>query len=212
MTSMKTEIKGCLCANLDNGLDAWIIQSGFVRRKNTLVYARELTEAVQKIEVAIEIHPKDQPDAAAVVFPFVDVRMDAVNSLVMKMVNGDGSLIGAPEITLREPIAFTSGNKGLGARWPIFQPDSVPEVVSELRSFLQRWTIPFLDSYKTPPGICEAYDRGDARVITHHLHVAAAMALCGRTADAVAVMERHFGRPGPRKRYQRVFDYLIGRP
>jgi hypothetical protein len=80
-----------------------------------------------------------------------------------------------------------------------------------MKSFLQRWTLPFLDTYSAPRGICDAYERDDARVIndlSQKLRVVAAMVLCGRSDDAVGVMEKWFGKPGPRKRYQRVFDYL----
>jgi hypothetical protein len=138
----------------------------------------------------------------------LEVSIDTVDKLALEMVGGDVSLLsGLPGSTLREPIEFTSA-KAMHARWFIFQPDSVPGVVVEVRSFLQQWTLPFLDLYSTPAGICDAYDRGDARVVTSNVRVVAAMVLCGRTADAIGVMERWFGKPGPRKRYKRVFDYL----
>jgi hypothetical protein len=211
MSSMKMQIKECLCVNLEKGLDAWILQSGFVRRKHTLIYTRELTEALQRIEITVEVHPADRPDSAAAVYPWLDVSMDAVDKLVIEMVGGDLSLLpGLPGGTLREPIEFTSA-KAMHARWFVFQADSVPGVVSEIQSFIQMWTLPFLDSYSTPRGICDAYERGDTRVINdlaQKLRVAAAMVLCGRSADAVGVMEKWFAKPGPRKRYQRVFDYL----
>jgi len=211
---MKDEIEACLCASLEKGLDPWLQSLGFKRRKNTLFYLRKRESAVQKIEVPVEIHPKDRPDSAAAVYPELEVRIQAVNALVMEMTDGDINLYGHPSITLREPIAFTSGSKGLGARWFVFQPDSVPGIVSEIRLFLQLWTIPFLDRYSTPAHMCDAYDRADARVmhdLTNALRVAAAMVLCGRNADALGVMERWFGKPGPRRRYQRVFEYLGAR-
>ena len=211
---METEIKECLRANLERGLDAWLLQFGFIRRKSALVYARELAESVQKIEIAVEIHPKDRPDSAAAVYPWLEVSMAAVDKLALEMIGGDVALLpGLPGGTLKEPIEFASA-KAAGARWFIFQSDSVPGIVGEMKSFLQQWTIPFLNLYSTPAGICEAYDRGDARVINdlaQKLRVAAAMVLCGRTADAIGVMDRWFGKPGPRKQYQRVFDYLTAK-
>jgi hypothetical protein len=213
MQSMKMEIKECLRANLERGLDSWLSQSGFARRKNTLVYSRTFSAAVQHIRLYIEIHPKDRPDSAAALYPWLDVSIDAVNKQVIEMIGGDLSLLpGLPDNTLKEPIEFTSA-KAEHARWFIFQPDSVPGVVGEMKSFLQKWTLPFLDAYSTTQGICEAYVRGDARVLSdvaQKLRVAAAMKLCGRNDDAVGAMEKWFGRPGPRKQYQRVFDYLEG--
>lgn len=211
---MRTEIKECLSANLETGLDDWLGQFGFVRRKNALVYVRELTEAVQRIEVAVEIHPADRTDSAAAVYPWLEVRMDAIEEMVMEMIGGDLSLLpGLPGSTLREPIEFTSA-KAMSARWFIFQSDSVPGVVKNMRLFLQQWGLPFLDVYSTVRDICDAYDRSDARImndLAQALRVAAAMVLGGRTVDAMAVMERWFGKPGVRKRYQCVFDYLLAK-
>lgn len=214
MKSMKTEIEACLRANLETGLDTFLAPLGFTRRKTSLIYVRELAEAVQKIEVAVEIHPADRLDSAAAVYPWLEVTIDAVEKLVLEMVDGDVSrLAGLPSGTLREPIEFTSA-KAAHARWFVFQPDSVLGIVGEMKPFLQQWTLPFLDLYSTPIGICEAYDRGDTRVINdlaQKLRVAAAMVLCGRTADAISVMDKWFGKPGPRKRYQRVFDHLVAK-
>ncbi len=211
MSSMKAEINECLCANLEKGMDAWLLQSGFVRRKNTLVYARELADALQRIEITMEIHPADRPDSAAAIYPWLEISMDAVEKLIIEMMGGDLSPLPGPAGgTLREPIEFTSA-KAAPARWLIFQPDSLPGVVGEMKSFMQRWTLPFLDTYSNPKGICDAYDRGDARIINdlaQKIRVAAAMVLCGRGADAMDVMEQWFGKSGPRKRFQRIFDYL----
>ena len=137
-----------------------------------------------------------------------------MNALVMEMVGGDRELSGAPDVTLWESIAFTSGNKGLGARWFIYQADSVPGVIGEMKEFLQKWTIPFLDRYTTPAEVCAAYDRDDGRIcagLPQPLRVVAAMLLCGRDADALQVMERWFGKLGPRRQYHRVFEYLEAR-
>jgi hypothetical protein len=214
MNSMKAEIEACLRANLETGLDAYLVSLGFNRRKNTLIYSRELADAIQKIEVPVEIHPADRPDSAAAVYPWLSVSIDAVDKLALEMVGGDESLLsGLSGTTLRQPIEFTSA-KAAHARWFVFQPDSVPVIVGEMKSFLEQWTVPFLDLYSTPAGICSAYDHSDARVINdlaQKLRVAAAMVLCGRAKDALGVMDRWFGKPGPRKRYQRVFDHLAAK-
>ena len=220
MSTMRKEIEACLCANLESGLDPFLADNGFMRRKNSLIYSRKLPEVVQRITVHVEIHPKDHPNAAAVIYPFLGVSMDTVNALVKEMTGGDEALGGAADTTLQQPIEFTSA-KAARARWPVYQPDSVPGVVDELKSFLEQYTLPVLDVYSTPAGICEEYERAhpsghlrvdDERVTTSNIHVAAAMVLCGRIADATGVLERHYGRrTGTRKRYQRVFDYLAAK-
>jgi hypothetical protein len=211
MGCIGSEIRKCLCANLHKELDPCLAKLGIVRPTKTLIYRRELAQAVQKVETVVEIHPADRPESAAAVYPWLDVTIPAVEKIFLNFAETDALWpAGLAGVTLREPIEFTSA-KAMQARWFIFQPDSVPAVVSGLKSFLLRWTIPFLDEYATTVDVCEAYDRGDPRVTndrTHRLHVVAAMLLSGRKMDAVKIMERWFGKPGLRKYYTRVFDYL----
>lgn len=212
MNNMTQEIEACVRANLATGLDMSLAAHGFTRRKDSLNYSRKLPEAVQQIRVSIEIHPKDQPNAAAAVYPYMRVSIDAVNALVREITSGGEDLAGTSDITLNQPIDFTAA-KVARARWPIYQPDSVPSVVDDMKSFLEQYALPFLDVYSTPAGVCREYeDHGGARGgPLSYLHIVAAMVLCGRTADAIAVAERYYGRrTGTRKRYQRVFDYLAG--
>ena len=207
---MRSELKACLRANLREGLDAQMQSSGFSRRQDALTYTRKLPGVVQRIEVGLEVHPMDRRDASAAVYPYLDVRMDSVTAALLEMTGGDENLVVAIDVTLRQPIEHSSA-KAAPARWFIFQPDSVPGIVSELRSFLRQWTLPLLDLCSTPAGICEAYQTHNERLtndLGQALRVVAALLLCGRKADAIGIMERRFGAPGPRKQYQRVFDFL----
>ena len=207
-------VRSCLASELDTRLQEF----GFSRRANSLIYQRRLSDASQRIDVFIELRPRDNLEAAAAMYPWLEVRIPIVDELVSVMTDGDVSLApwlrgkspGESVTTLREPIEFTSA-KAASARWFLYQPDSVLSTVIEAREFLRRWTLPFLNAYATPKDMCEAYDRDDARVINIHatkLRVVAAMVLCGRTADAVRVMNRWFGNPGSREKYERVFEYL----
>jgi hypothetical protein len=204
-----------VCQALGEIMDETLTASGFRRARNSVIYSRRIGEAVQKIDVAIQHRPKDHPNAAAAIYPILDVRMDSVNALVTEMVCGDPALGGRTDITLREPIEWTSV-KAARARWFLYQPDSVPGVIAEMKVFLLKWTLPILDQYTTPAQMCDAYDRDDERVsgiagVSQWLRVVAAMVLCGRWADAMAVMEHHFGRLGPRRQYECVFKYLEAR-
>lgn len=214
MSSMKSEIKACVSQWLGDELDEQLASNGFSRRKNALTYSRKLPKADQRIEVVIEIHPSDCPNAAAAIYPWLEVSMDSVNSVAKEMVDGDETLLGGgPDTTLREPIEFTSP-KGIGSRWFIYQPDSVPGVISEMQCFLQQWGIPFLDYYISPDAICDAYDHGDERVIndrSYKIRVVAAMVLLNRVSDAMQVLEKWFGKSGPRRQYRSVFRYLESR-
>ena len=71
-----------------------------------------------------------------------------------------------------------------------------------------------MEKYKTPSDLADAPLEGESRVVHGQmeiLRVVAAKVALGRLAEAREVMERWFGKPGPRKRYRQVFEYLDAR-
>lgn len=210
MIKQKAEIKECMCYWLEEITDNPMADADFVRSKKSLIYSRRVGETVHKINVAIEHHPIDCNNAAAAVYPYFTIVMDEVNNLVKEFVQGETQLGGDFTITLNGPIEQISP-KGISARWYIYQSDSVPGVVSSICIFLVKWVIPFLNKYKTPADLCNAPLYGDCRVIhtqTEVLRVVAAKILCAKPTEALDIMEQWFGKPGPRRRYQPVFNYI----
>jgi hypothetical protein len=216
MGSQKTEIKACVRSALEELADQALLAEGFRRKRNSLIYHREINDAMQRIEVYIEHHPTDRRDAAAAVYPYLTVAVDDINKLVESMVKGDRVLGGNFDRTLHQPIDFTSHKKDVRARWFIFQPESVPPIVEAMRDFVLKWTIPFLNKYTTVEAVgAIPLQTIDFRSDDHDVHtqpevlrVVAAKVLCGRLEEAMSVMERWFGRAGPRKRYRDVFEYI----
>jgi hypothetical protein len=210
MSNQKAEIKACVCHWLEELGDEAFGRNGFVRRKNSLKYTRKAEECLQSIDVNLEHHPADRPDSAAAVYPFFTVCIEDVNELVCEMVGGQSPLSGDSGVTLSGPVEWTAP-KGIGARWYLFQPDSVPEVVRSMTQFLESWTFSYLDSHCTVASLADASTEGDNRVAKTQqevLCVIAAKIICGRRDEARAVLEQWFGKPGPRKRYQSVFEYV----
>jgi hypothetical protein len=209
--TMKNEIKAHLVASMKALLDPYMLDHGFSRANGSLTYKRRLNGSTQKIDIDIQIHPKDRPESAAAVYPRMEISVPAVDAILDEMVGDDLSrLEGITAGMSRQPIAFTSEKAHTG-RWFIFQPDSVPVVVEGIRSFVERWTMPFLDAYSTPQDIWAADEREDGRLARDRaqtIRVVAAALACGRRDDALQRMEKSFSAPGLRRRYQRVFDYI----
>lgn len=208
---MKAEIKACLIASLENGLDHYMAEHGFKRAKGGLTYERELRGSTQTIDLPIQIHPKDNPNAAAAIYPRMEVHNPLVDSVLDKMIDGNlGLLEGVTAGRSNQPIGFTSEKQDPG-RWFVYQPDSVPEIVKDIRSFIERWTMPFLDIYATPQEIVGADERDDGRMVRDRaqmMRVVAAAIVCNRRDHAQAVMDKWLGKPGTRRRYQQVQDYI----
>jgi hypothetical protein len=207
MNVQRAEINTCVCHALLELADEALRAAGFFRRNRSLAYLRSTEDAAQEIDVFIDFHPVEQPNAAAVIYPQYTVVIDAINKTVEAMTGGDAQLGGNLGITLHGPIEWTAP-KGIGARWYIYQPDSVPAAVSLMREFVIKWTVPFLDRFRRPIDLCGASLDGDSRDVYSQaevLRIVAAKVLCGQRTEALELMERWFGKPGPRRQYQRVF-------
>jgi hypothetical protein len=208
---MRDEIKARLIESIEVLLDPYLADHGFGRRPRSLTYKRAYRGATQMIDIEVQIHPKDNSNAAAAVYPIMEVHVPLADQVLDAMIDGNvGLMVGVTKGLSNQPIDFTSQKAELG-RWFIYQPDSVPVVVERVRAFIKKWTMPFLDVYATPEDIVSAHERGDGRMVADYAHlmrvVAAALA-SNRTDYAQALMDKRFGAIGLRGRYQQVFDYV----
>lgn len=209
--STKDEIKACILDSLGNRLDPYMLEKGFSRSKSSFIYKRSLRGSTQKIDLSLQIHPKDNPNAAAAVYPQMEVLIPAADAILEEMIGDNiGLLEGITGGTSKQPIAFTS-EKAHDGRWFVYQPESVPEMVDGIREFIERWTIPFLDTYSTAEDVLVVDQREDGRLARDRAQMmrVVAAALAGKRKDyAQAIMEKWLGSPGTRRRYEQVYDYI----
>ena len=209
--AMKDEIKSCLLACLVDRLDPYMVKQGFSRGRSSLIYKRTIRGSTQKIDISVQIHPKDNPNAAAAVYPWMEILMPAVDAVLEDMIGDNiGLLEGVTGGTSKQPIGFTSEKAHTG-RWFIYQPDSVPGLVADIKTFIEHWTMPFLDSYATPEDILAADQRDDGRLARDRaqmMRVVGAALVSKRKDYAQAIMEKWLGRPCTRRRYEQVYDYI----
>lgn len=209
--AMKDEIKSCILAGLADRLDPYMHEQGFSRGKSSLIYKRAFGGATQKIDISVQVHPKDNPSAAAAVYPQMQVLVPAVDAILEEMVGDNlGLLEGITGGTSKQPIGFTS-EKAHSGRWFVYQPDSVPRLIDDIKTFVERWAMPFLDSYATPEDIVATDQRDDARLVRDRaqmMRVVAAALVSKRRDYAQATMEKWLGSPGIRRRYKQVYDYI----
>lgn len=214
---MKQEIATYVRASLERSTDDLMEGFGFTRRRNSLIYERITQEAKQSLDIFLEIHPTDNRDASAAVYPRVKVVMPCVEKAALDMVGGDRKLLGNSDAVVSSPINFLCP-KSVASRWFIYQSDSVATVLDGLYAHLQEWIVPFFDDYGSLESMCTAYmnviyqDDPDpvlpVRSLKQILRIIAALSLVGRGKDAVFVAEKFFGKPGPRRDYSVMFEYL----
>jgi hypothetical protein len=209
--SMINEIRVCLIASMETTLDPYMTEHNFARRTNSLVYKREYHGSTQIIDVEVQIHPRDNPNAAAAIYPIMEVHVPAVDQVLKDMIGDNlGLLEGVTKGLSNQPIEFTA-QKTEKARWFVYQSESVPNIVKGIRTFMERWTMPFLDIYATAEDIIAADEREDGRMVAdraHRMRVVAAALVCKRGVYAELLMEKRLGALGARKRYQQVYDYI----
>lgn len=190
---------------LRTDLDGWLRGHGFSRRAGSLIFSRRLPTAEQKLELTLQLHPSDNREASAAVYPHVVVDMPSVTSKVVEMIGGEHTLQGYCG-SLRQPLGWLSEGNGTG-RWHLYEEPSVFSFVSELRDFLGAYGLPFFDNYRTQQDVVSAYQRGDKRIpITDNqlLRVGAAMPLSGQADDARQALQERFGKPGRKAQFAAV--------
>jgi hypothetical protein len=131
---------------------------------------------------------------------------------VLDILGAEPSLKDPSGVTMNQPIHFTAPREvRAGLWWHVYDDDTARARVAEICQFVQRWTIPFMNTYTTPAALVHGYKEPDERLPHDRrflLFVVAALTLLNRPTEAMAVLEEHFGRPGARRQYARVFDYV----
>jgi hypothetical protein len=209
--TLNSEVRACLIDSMSTVLDRPLEERGFTRPRSGLLYERVRDGATQTIDVSYDLHPKDNPSAAASVYPFMEVFVPPVDALLKDMIEGDlGLLAGVTRGTSWQPIEITSAKQAAG-RWFLMQPDSAAAIMESIREFLDRWTLPLLDTYTSAESIVAAEQVNDARILRDRaqtIRVVAAALICGRKAYAQALLDKWLGAPVPRRRYRRIFEYV----
>lgn len=78
-------------------------------------------------------------------------------------------------------------------------------------AFLKEYTMPLLEQLTCEKDYLTLYENKDKRIIwdnNQFLYVASAFFNDHRLKEAIQVIEERFGKPGLRKRYKQVFDFI----
>ena len=142
---MRKDVKVGLLSAVGTSLDPYMAEHGFHRGRNSLIYKRALAGATQIIDLPFDARPKEDPVTVAALYPRMEVRIPSVDAVLEAMMGGaSGALRGYSDARSKQPIGFTSEKADPG-RWYVRQLDDLPAAVDEVRTFLDRWTMPLLD-------------------------------------------------------------------
>ncbi len=208
---MRNDVKAGLLSAAEASLDQYMSEHDFRRGKSSLIYKRAIAGSTQIVDITFDVRPKEDPAAVAALYPRMEVQIPAVDAVLQDMVGGaTGELEGYSEARTRQGIEFTA-QKAASGRWYVYRLQDLPGAVEEVRTFLERWTMPLLDVYVTPEDMVAAQERNDGRLRNDRpqlIRVVAAAIACGKRDYARDLMEKHLGAPGARRVYQQVYDYI----
>ncbi|WDE08762.1 hypothetical protein SG34_033220 [Thalassomonas viridans] len=207
----RKEIKNNLLDMLMEFIDAPLLAKGFKRRKSSTLYKRTLPEGIQEIDFVTSVSPKYQPDAQVHIQPAFILKLPQVSAKALRLVDGNKMLLAnAADIILKQPVDICAP-KEEHQRWFIRKPDDHVSVGAAIRSFLEKWLYPFVDSLESIGDLLSAYEAADTRLVKQqhwYVFVSAAYLLKSEPEKAKAVMIEHLGNPGLKRRYASVYNHL----
>ncbi len=211
LMTTKKEVKIILLDVLDTHLDAYLAEAQFSRRNNSLVYTRKSDEVLQEINIQFNYKPKYQPGVDAHIYPMIMLKIPKLSEIALDMAGGNEIVLAnAPEIILNQPMEMTAP-KEHHVRWFATEYSEFVDVIKQIRDFIEKWAISFLDGYNSANGITKGYELNDDRLMRQqhwYIFVAAAYVLENKMNDAKKVVEERFGMPGSRKQFSSLFEYF----
>lgn len=198
-----------------SSLDTYFKRMSLRRRKRSLVYKRTCAGLTQEMEVRFDLRPSYEPTALAHLLPEVRVTCEAVAPVIEAMTSKHRSArafsgeVGG--LLLRQQINNLAAIDDRTQYWFLSNLDRASDCITTMKAFIVTWTAPFLEEYASLDSLVTGYERLDQRLpndLRFYLYIAACYVLLQSPRRASAVLERHFGRPGPRKDYSQAFHYV----
>lgn len=211
------DFRGWLRFAMETELDPAMEAHGFSRPAKSMNYRRNVIEGTQGLEMYFDFRPPYEPTALAHLTPTVSFFFPAINSLLAEMSDGDAWLT---RIVVHQTLTFRLSldhvaPKGACEQWYVYDEQSGTNVVRSIRTFVEEWALPLVADYQTLTDITRRYEMKDDRL--RHLGresnfaIVAAYLLLEMPHQAMQVLETHFGKLGPRRRYARIFEFVASR-
>jgi len=197
-------------SSLFGPIDEVLLPARFSRRQSAPRYERKVEEATHRLDVAIQRDPRYAPESIAHVLPTIRIGFPKVTERALEMVGNGRLLAGAPDVVLMVPLqSIVSG--GREERWLASGEGGLSEVGASIARVLVSDGMPFMDGYICPGDLLRGYEAHDPRLLLQqhtYLFVCAAYLVVGNTTGAQAVLERHLGSAGLKKRYAAAHSFV----
>ena len=193
--------------SLISELDFYFIESGFLRRSNSLTYIRKLDGVTQKVEIVFFSNPSYHPGALAHMYPHMQIYIPSVNGTTKEYASRIIPSKWLDQFTIRQPIEIYS-NSG---DFYLMNVNDYESLKNQLLDFFEKNAMTLLDDLTSEKDYLSLYENKDKRIIwddNQYLYIAAAYLNEHELIKAKEVIENRFGKKGLRNKYKEVFEYF----
>ena len=193
--------------SLISELDFYFVESGFLRRSNSLTYIRKLDGVTQKVEIVFFSNPSYHPGALAHIYPHMQIYIPSVNGPTKEYASHIIPSKWLDQFTIRQPIEIYS-NSG---DFYLVDVNDYESLKNQLLDFFEKNAMTLLDDLTIEKDYLSLYENKDKRIIwddNQYLYIAAAYLNEHELIKAKEVIENRFGKKGLRNKYKEVFEYF----
>ena len=187
--------------------DFYFVESGFLRRSNSLTYIRKLDGVTQKVEIVFFSNPSYHPGALAHIYPHMQIYIPSVNGPTKEYASHIIPSKWLDQFTIRQPIEIYS-NSG---DFYLVDVNDYESLKNQLLDFFEKNAMTLLDDLTSEKDYLSLYENKDKRIIwddNQYLYIAAAYLNEHELIKAKEVIENRFGKKGLRNKYKEVFEYF----
>lgn len=193
--------------SLISELDFYFVESGFLRRSNSLTYIRKLDGVTQKVEIVFFSNPSYHPGALAHIYPHMQIYIPSVNGTTKEYASHIIPSKWLDQFTIRQPIEIYS-NSG---DFYLMNVNDYESLKDQLLDFLKKNAMPLFNDLTSEKDYLSLYENKDKRIIwddNQYLYIAAAYLNEHELIKAKEVIENRFSKKGLRNKYKEVFEYF----
>ncbi len=193
--------------SLISELDFNFVESGFLRRSNSLTYIRKLDGVTQKVEIVFFSNPSYHPGALAHIYPHMQIYIPSVNGTTKEYASHIIPSKWLDQFTIRQPIEIYS-NSG---DFYLVDVNDYESLKNQLLDFFEKNAMTLLDDLTSEKDYLSLYENKDKRIIwddNQYLYIAAAYLNEHELIKAKEVIENRFSKKGLRNKYKEVFEYF----
>ena len=193
--------------SLISELDFYFVESGFLRRSNSLTYIRKLDGVTQKVEIVFFSNPSYHSGALAHIYPHIQIYIPSVNGTAKEYASHLIPSKWLDQFTIRQPIQIYS-NSG---DFYLVDVNDYESLKNQLLDFFEKNAMTLLDDLTSEKDYLSLYENKDKRIIwddNQYLYIAAAYLNEHELIKAKEVIENRFSKKGLRNKYKEVFEYF----